>query len=224
MSPSPDSSTRRPTPLTKASSYIGATITFSDTSCWTRCSIASRLAQDEIVDEPIRRRGPRLGQAGRERLAGHRLHDAVVERVEDHERRDDGRLRWIEVRRHQGRMNRPRDLPVRRGADRDRRHQEEQRDGDDREELHRVSCRPMKSRISAIALSASALGCWMKPWRAPGKWTRSTGPPACWYAWTNASVIAAGTLSSSSGCATHTGGSARASRLVTMRVTLASAI
>src|SRR5262249_42596018 len=76
---------------------------------------------------------------------------------------------------------------------------EEKRGNNERGELHGDSCRPMKSRISARALSVSALACPVKPWRAPGKRTRSIGPPACWYALTNASVIAAGTLSSSSG-------------------------
>lgn len=44
---------------------------------------------------------------------------------------------------------------------------------------YRASCRPMKSRIIARALSVSALACPVKPWRAPGKWTRSIEPPAC---------------------------------------------
>src|SRR5262249_40716566 len=84
--------------------------------------------------------------------------------------------------------------------------------------------RPMKSRISATLLSVSALACCMKPWRAPGKYTRSIRPPALPYALTNASVISVGTLSSTSAWASHTGGSARASPPDTMRVTLASAI
>lgn len=44
---------------------------------------------------------------------------------------------------------------------------------------HHASRRPMKSRMCAIALSASAPACWMKPCLAPGKWTRSRSPPAC---------------------------------------------
>ena len=38
--------------------------------------------------------------------------------------------------------------------------------------------RPMKSRMSATHLSVSAPACCMKPWRAPGKYTRSIRPPA----------------------------------------------
>ena len=46
-------------------------------------------AEDELVDEPIRGHAPRLGQARRHRLARHRLHERVVQRVEEHVRRDD---------------------------------------------------------------------------------------------------------------------------------------
>jgi len=39
--------------------------------------------------------------------------------------------------------------------------------------LDAESWRPMKSRMRAMALSVSAPARWMKPWRAPGKCTRS---------------------------------------------------
>ena len=64
----------------------------------------------------------------------------------------------------------------------------------------------------------------MKPCFAPGKRTRSILPPAFSYARTSASVIAAGTLSSISGCAIHAGGSARARPPSMTPVTLAAAM
>ena len=55
------------------------------------------LAQDELPHATVLRHGPRLGQAGRVEVRRHRLHEGVVERVEDHERRDLGvRLGGIE--------------------------------------------------------------------------------------------------------------------------------
>src|SRR5437773_12396693 len=42
MSPRPDSSTRGPKPPIAASCQIGANIALSWTSCWIRCSVASR--------------------------------------------------------------------------------------------------------------------------------------------------------------------------------------
>src|SRR5262245_28612064 len=55
------------------------------------------LAQHELIDEPIRRCTPRLRQAGRHTLVWCRLHERVVERVEEHERRDKARrLRRLE--------------------------------------------------------------------------------------------------------------------------------
>lgn len=62
-----------------------------------------------------------------------------------------------------------------------------------------IQSRPMKSRISARALSVSAPACWRKPCLAPGKKTRSTRAPAFSYTDTKSSVISVGTLSSSSG-------------------------
>src|SRR5437870_5180774 len=92
------------------------------------------LAQDELVDEPVGRGAPRLGETGRHRVAGHRLHQRVVERVEHHERRDDPRgLGGVEPRRGEGDVNAPRQLPLGRGAGRRGRaepHAHEQRHDD----------------------------------------------------------------------------------------------
>jgi len=57
--------------------------------------------QDELVDETVGRDGPRLGQAAGLRLAWHRLHQRVVQSVQDQERRDDprrlGRVEEVEA-------------------------------------------------------------------------------------------------------------------------------
>src|SRR3989441_179543 len=54
-------------------------------------------ADDEFVDESVRRHTPRLGQSRSHRIARHRLHHRIVKRVEDHEGRDNpGGLGWVE--------------------------------------------------------------------------------------------------------------------------------
>jgi hypothetical protein len=69
------------------------------------------LAQDELVAEPVLRHGPRLGERRRHAIAGHGLHQRVVQGVEDlHERDDAGVLRGIEPRGGQGDVHRPRHL------------------------------------------------------------------------------------------------------------------
>ena len=71
------------------------------------------LAQHELVDEAVLRLGPRLGERRRHRLAGHRLHEGVVQGVQHHEGRDDaGGLGRIEPGRGQGDVNGPRDLAL----------------------------------------------------------------------------------------------------------------
>src|SRR5262249_57493244 len=74
------------------------------------------LSEDELVRKPVLRGRPRLGQARRERVAGHRLHERVVQRVERQERRDDTRrLGGIEPCRGQGDVGGDRQLPFGRG-------------------------------------------------------------------------------------------------------------
>src|SRR5205085_6587333 len=48
------------------------------------------LAQHELPRAAVPGYAPRLGEAGGVEVAGHRLDERVVERVEDHERRDLG--------------------------------------------------------------------------------------------------------------------------------------
>src|SRR6266545_5613642 len=47
------------------------------------------FAQHELIDEPVGRHAPRLGQAGRHALPRHRLEEGVMQRVEKHEGRDE---------------------------------------------------------------------------------------------------------------------------------------
>ena len=84
------------------------------------------LAQHEFVGEAVRRHRPRLGQAPRVDAGGHRLDQCIVQRVEDHERRD-GRLRvaGIEPPRSERDVKAERHRPLRRrlgshGSDPDR--------------------------------------------------------------------------------------------------------
>src|SRR5262245_26091840 len=66
------------------------------------------LAQLELVGELIGADRPGFGEARRHLVAGHRLHQRVVERVEDPERRelaDD--FAWIEPHRGEGDVERP---------------------------------------------------------------------------------------------------------------------
>jgi hypothetical protein len=76
------------------------------------------LAEQELGDETVRGQGPGLGEAGRHRVAGHRLHQRVVQRVEDHEGSADPRgLRGVEPGRRQGDVYRPGELARRRRHD-----------------------------------------------------------------------------------------------------------
>ena len=73
------------------------------------------IAQHEIVAQPVRRCRPGFGEAGRQFLARHRLHDRVMQRVQDHERRDDPRrLGRVEPGRRQRDMHAPGQLTLRR--------------------------------------------------------------------------------------------------------------
>ena len=89
---------------------------------------ADVLVQHELPDEPVLGLRPRLGQAGGERLPGHRLGDGIVERVEDHEGGDQaGCLGGVEVGGRQRDVHAPGDLARRGGRRRARRRQERQR-------------------------------------------------------------------------------------------------
>ncbi len=73
------------------------------------------LPQDELVDEPVGRHAPRLGEARRHGVARQRLQHGVVQRVEHHEGRDDpGGLGRIEPRRSERDVNGPGHLTGRR--------------------------------------------------------------------------------------------------------------
>ncbi len=72
---------------------------------------AHPLAQDELVGEPVLRHRPGLGEGGASGLPGQGLHHGVVQRVVDHEGRDDPRgLRRIEPCRREGDVHAPGDL------------------------------------------------------------------------------------------------------------------
>ena len=64
------------------------------------------VAQHEFVGEPVFADRPRFGKARRQVFARHRLHHRVVQRIEDHERRDHpGRLGRVEPARRQRDMH-----------------------------------------------------------------------------------------------------------------------
>ena len=70
------------------------------------------LPQHELVDEPVRRRGPGLGQAGRHVLARQRLHEGIVQGVQEQEGRDQARrLGRLVERGRRVEVQRPRHLP-----------------------------------------------------------------------------------------------------------------
>ena len=74
------------------------------------------FAQDEIIGEAVLGRRERLCEARRLKLTRHRLHQAVVQRIEDHEGRDDpGGFRRVEPRRGEGNVHAIGQLPLRRG-------------------------------------------------------------------------------------------------------------
>ena len=83
--------------------------------------------QGELVGEPVRRHRPGLGERGRRRIAGHGLHQRVVQRVEhEHAGDDAGMLAGIEPGRRDRDVHRPGHLAFRRGGcPRGRRRQEE---------------------------------------------------------------------------------------------------
>ena len=70
------------------------------------------LAQLELVDALIRAHRPRLGQARGHEVAGHGLHERVVDRVEDPERGEAHELARIEPHRRQGHVERPAHLAL----------------------------------------------------------------------------------------------------------------
>src|SRR5262249_57521003 len=74
---------------------------------------AEPLAELELVHEPVRALLPRFGQTRRHVVAGQRLDQRVVERVQEDERRPESRgLRGIEKRGGDGRVERDRELTV----------------------------------------------------------------------------------------------------------------
>src|SRR5439155_1357573 len=104
---------------------------------------AHAFAEHELVDEPVRRRAPRLGQARRHGVARQRLHHRVVQRVQHHERGDDaGGLRRVEPGRREGEVHRPGQLALwRRVAPRragGREGEQQQRDEESSNESHRA--------------------------------------------------------------------------------------
>src|SRR5262249_4730395 len=72
------------------------------------------LAQLEVVRQPVPGHRPRLGEAGRHEIAGHRLHERIVQRVEHPERREKaaGDLARIEPRRRERDVERPTHLAL----------------------------------------------------------------------------------------------------------------
>ena len=78
------------------------------------------LAQLEVVDALVRAHRPRLREARRHEVAGHRLHERVVHRVEHPERCQEaaGDLARIEPRRRQRHVERPAHLTLRLGRPR----------------------------------------------------------------------------------------------------------
>ena len=75
------------------------------------------LPQDKIVGEAVLGCRPGLGEARRQRLTGHRLHDRVVQGVQHHKRGNDPRrLRRVEPRRGKCGMDAPGQLPLRDGG------------------------------------------------------------------------------------------------------------
>ena len=106
-------------------------------------------AQHELVDEPVGRRAPRLGQAGRHGLLGHRLHEGVVERVEDHEGRDEARrLGGLEEGRRQAEVKRPGHLPCRRFRGEDRRGSDRHQGEDESRNQARASARHREASLA----------------------------------------------------------------------------
>ncbi len=88
------------------------------------------LAQHEFPDATVLRHAPRLGERGRVESARHWLHQRVVQRVHDHERRDLGvGFRGVEPARRQGDVHPPRDRPAGLGADRRDTGQEQREEG-----------------------------------------------------------------------------------------------
>jgi len=76
------------------------------------------VAQREIVDQRVLGSRPGFREAGPHRLAGHRLHQRVMQGVHHHERGDDPRrLGRVEPGRRQRDVNAPGQLSLRRGGE-----------------------------------------------------------------------------------------------------------
>ena len=121
-------------------------------------------AEHEVVDEPVGRDAPRLGQARRHRGARHGLGERVVQRVQDHERHDDpGRLRGVEPRGRERDVHRPGQLALRRGGHRNGPADRQQQEADDRPDAGhgitaRVAASASRATSSAGRFHAAGLG------------------------------------------------------------------
>ena len=153
------------------------------------------LAQLELVDLLVGAHRPRFGEARRHEIAGHRLHERVVHRVEDPERRDEarGRLARVEPGRRQSHVERPahlafglrrgRRLRLRRGVrdETDDKHRREHESDHGRSSPFRsigARRRPRPRSVDACAAHAprrpSAVP-GRRPDRAAGRYGRSGG-------------------------------------------------
>ena len=126
------------------------------------------LAQLEFVDSLVRAHRPRLRQAGRHEIAGHRFHERIVDRVQHPERGETHELTGIEPDRRQRHVQRPAHLTV--GLCRRRRPclRGDVVDGTDRErgvqqtgDEHRPPRDPSrKAHLGLPALRATRSGLW----------------------------------------------------------------
>ena len=122
------------------------------------------VSQEELVGEAVLRRRPRLCQARRIEPARHGLDEGIVDRVEDHERRDGRlRLRGVEPLRGQGDVDGKVDLPLGRRLDRrgDRRRERngerqrgERREAADRSERAHHADAPFSTSAPGAASSS----------------------------------------------------------------------
>ena len=119
------------------------------------------LAQHELVDEAVLGQAPRLGQARRHGVAGHRLHQRVVQRVEHHERRaDPGRLGGIEPGRGERDVNGPGHLPLGRRVARRGLGGRDPEDEQRREEASKVPHGEVSFLNPLASAACKCSGCW----------------------------------------------------------------
>src|SRR5262245_7249637 len=106
------------------------------------------LTQDEVIDEPVGRYAPRLGQTRRKACSRHRLHEGIVECVE--RRRENHRFARVEPGRYEHRLLGPCDLPFWAGG--------MQRSGDKNEEHSEKQCMSAHGRPFSVATAPAATG------------------------------------------------------------------